>query len=61
MDYKQEKVYSNSLYSVIKRTTEDGIFFSVVRWGSPFFERTFASPTQAITWCDKAKDGDRKI
>lgn len=55
MDFKQRKIYSNGVYSVIERTTDYGTIFSTVRWGSPFFERTFGSRYKAIEWCDRRK------
>lgn len=55
-DYKQERVYSRGMYSVIKRTTEYGIVYSTVRWGSAFFERTFGALSKAIEWVDRQGD-----
>jgi len=55
MDLRQERIYSNGLYSVIKRTNEYGIYYSTVRWGSVFFEETYLSLTRAIEWCDSKR------
>lgn len=55
-DYIQKKIYSNGIWNVIERKTEYGQLFSVTRWGSPFFERTFDSRLKAIEWADRRKD-----
>ena len=49
---KRERVYSNGMWSVIKRVTDEGEYFSVVRYGSVFFEHTFIKLTDAIAFCD---------
>lgn len=51
MDEKQECVYSNGMWSVIKRVTDEETYFSVVRYGSVFFEHTFRTLTEAINYC----------
>ena len=53
MDEKQECVYSNGMWSVIKRVTDEGTYFSVVRYGSAFFEHTFRTLAEAINYCDE--------
>lgn len=58
VDEQQERMYSNGMYTVIKRTSEYGICYSVVRWGSVFFERTFDSLIRAVEWCDRRKRGE---
>lgn len=51
-DIRQECVYSNGIWMAIKRTTEYGIFYGVVRYGSAFFENTFRNVSDAIRFCD---------
>lgn len=58
MDETQERIYSNGMYTVVKRTSEYGVCYSVVRWGSVFFERTFGSLIRAVEWCDRRKRGE---
>ena len=53
MDEKQECVYSNGMWSVIKRVTDEGECFSVVRYGSVFFEHTCRTLAEAINYCDE--------
>ena len=57
-DHKRELVYSNGAWSVIKRESMYGTCFSVVRYGSAFFEHTFGRLIEAIDWCEvqKAKE-----
>ena len=50
---KRERVYSNGMLSVIKRVTDEGEYFSVVRYGSAFFEHTFRTLAEAINYCDE--------
>ena len=50
---KRERVYSNGMWSVIKRVTDEGEYFSVVRHGSAFFEHTFRTLAEAINYCDE--------
>ncbi len=52
---KQEQVYTHGMWPVIKRTTGYGVYYSVVRWGSPFFEHTFKSLADAISYCDNMR------
>ena len=57
MDEKQECVYRIGMWKVIKRTMVNGVTcYSVVRYGSPFIERTFDSISKAIAWCEYRKD-----
>lgn len=57
MDLSQERMYSNGMWKVIKRTMVNGVAcYSVVRYGSPFIERTFDSISKAIAWCEYRKD-----
>lgn len=53
MDETQEHIYSNGLYTVIKRVTEYGVCYSTVRWGAVFFEHTFRTLAEAINYCDE--------
>lgn len=53
-ELKRERVYSNGVWSVIKRTFEnDETRFSVVRYGSAFFDHTFTTLNDAIDYCDQ--------
>ncbi|MCQ2463961.1 MAG: hypothetical protein MJ095_00100 [Oscillospiraceae bacterium] len=49
---RRERVYSRNNWSVIKRLTDNGYRYSVVRYGSCFFEHTFIELTDAIAFCD---------
>lgn len=49
---KRERVYSRNNWSVIKRVTDQGCRYSVVRCGDCFFEHTFLELTDAIAFCD---------
>ena len=62
-DYKRELAYSNGVWSVIKRESMYGTCYSVVRYGSAFFEQTFETVTAAIDWCEKRKEEElcRKV
>lgn len=53
---KRERVYSRNNWSVIKRATDQGYRYSVVRCGDCFFEHTFKELTDAIAFCDKHKE-----
>lgn len=50
---KRERVYEHNGWIVIKRLTEYGIRYSVVRCGSVFFERTYPELSTAIAFCDR--------
>lgn len=51
---REKRVYSNGIWSVIERIFENGeSVFSVVRFGSSFYERTFRKLTEAIDFCDQ--------
>lgn len=51
---REERVYSNGVWSVIERTMENGeSVFSVVRFGSIFYDHTFRSLMEAIDFCDQ--------
>ena len=54
-DSYQERIYSNGMWSVIKRINEYGQYFSVVRYGSVFFEKTFRTLSDAIKFCDESR------
>lgn len=54
-DYSSERVYSNGIWSVIKRINEYGMFYSVVRYGSVFYEKTFDHLSEAIEFCDGSR------
>lgn len=49
---KRERAYSRNNWSVIKRVTDQGNRYSVVRYGSCFFEHTFRELADAIAFCD---------
>ena len=45
-------VYSHNMWSVMERATIEGKKYSVVRFGSSFYEHTFRTLTEAIDFCD---------
>lgn len=59
-DYQRELVYSNGAWSVIKRESMYGTCFSVVRYGSAFFEKTFDKIILAIDWCEAQKAKEKE-
>lgn len=52
---KRERVYSRNGWSVVKRVTDQGNRYSVVRCGDCFFEHTFLELTDAIAFCDSQR------
>ncbi len=52
-DYeKRECIYSNNTWMIIRRVTDQGIFFSAVRKYEKSFTQTFVSLTAAIHFVD---------
>lgn len=45
-------IYSHNMWSVIERKTVEWTRYSVVRFGSAFYEHTFRTLTEAIDFCD---------
>lgn len=50
---EREKVWTDGYYSIIRRRSEFcETVFSVVRYGSPFFEATFRTLTEAKAYTE---------
>lgn len=56
MESTCKRVYSNGVYSVFRRILYTGaVYFSVARYGSAFWDKSFREVSEAIRFADQKK------